>query len=110
MTHKREDNFDLTKFLKKDDVRIIANPEGFDIAKLISKDGEDIQNANAIICGNIMDSTNNKGNDGKDLSIKGKCPYFRILIKKRIRKNKKINQITRSELINKRKLKVVYQF
>lgn len=27
-----------------------------------------------------------KGNDGKDLSVKGKCPYFRILIK-----NKKIN-------------------
>lgn len=24
-----------------------------------------------------------KGNDGKDLSIKGKCPYFRILIKKK---------------------------
>lgn len=22
-----------------------------------------------------------RGNDGKDLSIKGKCPYFRILIK-----------------------------
>ncbi len=22
-----------------------------------------------------------KGNDGKDLSINGKCPYFRILIK-----------------------------
>lgn len=30
-----------------------------------------------------------KGNDEKDLSINGKCPYFRILIKnKRIQKNK----------------------
>lgn len=24
-----------------------------------------------------------KGNDGKDLSIDGKCPYFRILIRNR---------------------------
>ena len=24
-----------------------------------------------------------KGNDGKDLSINGKCPYFRILIQKK---------------------------
>lgn len=24
-----------------------------------------------------------KGNDGKDLSINGKCPYFRILIRNR---------------------------
>lgn len=29
-----------------------------------------------------------KGNDGKDLSIEGKCPYFRILIRnKRVQKN-----------------------
>ena len=34
-----------------------------------------------------------KGNDEKDLSINGKCPYFRILIRnKRIQKNEKINQ------------------
>jgi hypothetical protein len=25
-----------------------------------------------------------KGNDDKDLSINGKCPYFRILIKRRL--------------------------
>ena len=24
-----------------------------------------------------------KGNDGKDLSINGKCPYFRIIIRKK---------------------------
>ena len=35
-----------------------------------------------------------KGNDGKDLSINGKCPYFRILIK-----NKRI----KSKLIEKKK-------
>lgn len=40
-----------------------------------------------------------KGNDEKDLSINGKCPYFRILIKKRIHKDKQINQMIRSELI-----------
>lgn len=35
-----------------------------------------------------------KGNDEKDLSINGKCPYFRILIRnKRIQKNEKTNQI-----------------
>ena len=34
-----------------------------------------------------------KGNDEKDLSINGKCPYFRILIKKRMRKNKKTSDI-----------------
>ena len=44
-----------------------------------------------------------KGNDEKDLSINGKCPYFRILIKKRIQKNEKLNQITRTELINTNK-------
>ena len=34
-----------------------------------------------------------KGNDNKDLSINGKCPFFRILIRnKRIQKNEKINQ------------------
>jgi hypothetical protein len=52
-----------------------------------------------------------KGNDEKDLSINGKCPYFRILIRnKRIQKNRKINQIPRSELINKKELKVAWQF
>ncbi|WP_425402052.1 adenine-specific methyltransferase EcoRI family protein [Hugenholtzia roseola] len=29
-----------------------------------------------------------KGNDGKDLSINGKCPYFRILIKNKKIQNK----------------------
>lgn len=44
-----------------------------------------------------------KGDDEKDLSINGKCPYFRILIRnKRIQKNEKMNQIPRSELINKK--------
>ena len=34
-----------------------------------------------------------KGNDEKDLSINGKCPYFRILIRnKRIQKNEKMKQ------------------
>jgi hypothetical protein len=52
-----------------------------------------------------------KGNDEKDLSINGKCPYFRILIRnKRIQKNRKMNQIPRSELINKKELKVACQF
>ena len=51
-----------------------------------------------------------KGSDEKDLSINGKCPYFRILIKKRIRKNENLNQTTRSELINKKELKVACQF
>lgn len=52
-----------------------------------------------------------KGNDEKDLSINGKCPYFRILVRnKRIQKNEKMNQIPRSELINKKELKVAYQF
>lgn len=32
-----------------------------------------------------------KGNDEKDLAINGKCPYFRILIKKRIPKSKLTN-------------------
>ena len=50
-----------------------------------------------------------KGNDEKDLSINGKCPYFRILIKnKRIQKNRKMNQIPRSELINKKKEEKVF--
>jgi Tfp pilus assembly pilus retraction ATPase PilT len=43
-----------------------------------------------------------KGNDEKDLSINGKCPYFRILIKnKRVQtefKDKKYNKL--QELIN----------
>jgi hypothetical protein len=44
-----------------------------------------------------------KGSDEKDLSIKGKCPYFRILIKnKRIWKNEKMNEVLRSESINKK--------
>ena len=48
-----------------------------------------------------------KGDDEKDLSINGKCPYFRILVRnKRIQKNEKMNQIPRSELINKMKLEV----
>ena len=48
-----------------------------------------------------------KGDDEKDLSISGKCPYFRILVKnKRIQKNEKMNQIPRSKLINKMKLEV----
>ncbi len=52
-----------------------------------------------------------KGNDEKDLSINGKCPYFRILIRnKRIQKNRKMNQIPRSESINEKELKVAYQF
>lgn len=51
-----------------------------------------------------------KGNDEKDLSINGKCPYFRILIKKRIQKNEKINQITRFGLISKKKLKATCHF
>lgn len=38
-----------------------------------------------------------KGNDEKDLSINGKCPYFRILIKnKRIKDSGKVNQRIRS--------------
>lgn len=48
-----------------------------------------------------------KGDNEKDLSINGKCPYFRILVKnKRIQKNEKMNQIPRSKLINKMKLEV----
>ena len=48
-----------------------------------------------------------KGDDEKDLSINGKCPYFRILVRnKRIQKNEKMDQIPRSELINKMKLEV----
>src|SRR3990167_361294 len=48
-----------------------------------------------------------KGDDEKDLSINGKCPYFRILVRnKRIQKNEKMNQIPRSEFINKMKLEV----
>ena len=48
-----------------------------------------------------------KGDDEKDLSISGKCPYFRILVRnKRIQKNEKMDQIPRSELINKMKLEV----
>jgi len=48
-----------------------------------------------------------KGDDEKDLSINGKCPYFRILVRnKRTQKNEKMNQIPRSELINKMKLEV----
>lgn len=44
-----------------------------------------------------------KGNDEKDLSINGKCPYFRILIRnKRIQNNKKINQIPKLEVIGKK--------
>lgn len=36
-----------------------------------------------------------KGNDGKDLSINGKCPYFRILIRnKRLSKIEKSQQVT----------------
>ena len=50
-----------------------------------------------------------KGNDEKDLSINGKCPYFRILItNKRIQKNEKMNQIPRSELINEKKEEKVF--
>lgn len=50
-----------------------------------------------------------KGNDEKDLSINGKCPYFRILIRnKRIQKNEKMNQIPRSELIDKKKEEKVF--
>lgn len=33
-----------------------------------------------------------KGDDGKDLSINGKCPYFRILIKHKNAKDKSSNQ------------------
>ena len=48
-----------------------------------------------------------KGDNEKDLSINGKCPYFRILVRnKRTQKNEKMNQIPRSELINKMKLEV----
>jgi len=50
-----------------------------------------------------------KGNDEKDLSINGKCPYFRILIRnKRTQKNEKMNQMPRSELINKKKEEKVF--
>lgn len=36
-----------------------------------------------------------KGNDGKDLSINGNCPYFRILIRnKRLNGKEKIKQVT----------------
>ncbi len=35
-----------------------------------------------------------KGNDGKDLSINGKCPYFRILIR-----NKRLNEIEKSQQV-----------
>lgn len=36
-----------------------------------------------------------KGNDGKDLSINGKCPYFRILIRnKRVNEKEKIQEVT----------------
>ena len=106
MTHKREDNFDLTKFLKNNDVRVIANPEGFDIAKLISKDGEqnNIQNAKAIICGNIMDSTNNKGNDGKTFNevLKNKSFNLKNLIK--IKNNPNIKVILGNRDLNKIKI------
>ncbi len=44
-----------------------------------------------------------KGNDGKDLSINGKCPYFRILIKNKrvkergnIKKEEKRQQVTKA--------------
>ena len=37
-----------------------------------------------------------KGNDDKDLSINGKCPYFRILIK-----NKRIQPKVNNEIHNK---------
>jgi len=40
-----------------------------------------------------------KGNDEKDLSINGKCPYFRILIR-----NKRIQKIERTPLRTKKKL------
>jgi hypothetical protein len=33
-----------------------------------------------------------KGNDDKDLSIEGKCPYFRILIK-----NKRVKSISQDD-------------
>ena len=50
-----------------------------------------------------------KGNNEKDLSINGKCPYFRILIRnKRTHKNEKMNQIPRLELINKKKEEKVF--
>lgn len=50
-----------------------------------------------------------KGDDEKDLSVNGKCPYFRILIKnKRILKNERMNQMPRSELINKKKEEKVF--
>jgi len=40
-----------------------------------------------------------KGNNGKDLSINGKCPYFRIIIRnKRINKSTQKNCITYQEL------------
>lgn len=50
-----------------------------------------------------------KGDDEKDLTINEKCPYFRILIRnKRIQKITKMNQIPRSELINKKKEEKVF--
>lgn len=49
-----------------------------------------------------------KGNDEKDLSINGECPYFRILVKnKRVQRDIKMNQIPRldkQKLINDREL------
>ncbi len=50
-----------------------------------------------------------KGNDEKDLSINGKCPYFRILIRnKRIQKNEKMNQTPKTESIHKKKEEKVF--
>ncbi len=39
-----------------------------------------------------------KGSDGKDLSIDGKCPYFRILIKNKRLQNKSVEENKKSQL------------
>ena len=44
-----------------------------------------------------------KGNDGKDLSIEGKCPYFRILIKNKRIQNKSISDRKESQQATKAK-------
>ena len=46
-----------------------------------------------------------KGDDEKDLSINGKCPYFRILIR-----NKRIQRIERTPLKTKTKKKLIPNF
>jgi hypothetical protein len=50
-----------------------------------------------------------KGNDGKDLSINGKCPYFRILIKnKRIQTNlvEDLKKASRQQGVNKMQVSI----